>query len=544
LLLAGSARAATAGAVDASNSPQISETEPFVAVDPFDPNRVLAGSNQNQPLAPSPANGAPGGNGSVDTGVWASSDGGRSWKGGTLSAGGFGPFSNPLQIGTLPGEFADVGNVIEADQSEGFDRAGNAYFANIDLYSSKNAGDGDLRVWRWPSRGLGWGAPVVAVTQSGSGQLMDRPWLVVDNAGGQRDGTLYLSYETAFYQNVLNAVFLVKSTDHGATWSQPVRVDQGDATQADPRQAPAVGAGGVLYDVYDTGANAQDGPQTEPITLTLARSADGGRSFQRFTVDSNANRIQSPDEADSYFVEFIPAIAADPTHPGRVAVAWPEANSTDNSRIVLRYTLNGGATWSPRIDVPADPAGRNDQHDHLWLSYAPDGRLFVIWRDRRCCGGSFTDPFNIYARVLNPDNTGRLKLGREIQVTPKPVTPTTSTRGSAPDEYIAAAASTAGIAVVWDQQQGAFPDLFYRRIPLSAFNTNGCTLTVRLHAPHGQRIVKASVYLGGRPLLTRRGPHLTRLQIAGLPPGPMRLTIRTTSDRGTRTTITRRYRGC
>jgi hypothetical protein len=552
--IAAPARAAgDTGVVDVSATPGISETEQAMAVDPFDPARVLVGSNQFQPLLAGTT--LPGPDGVVDTGVWASADGGRSWHGGQLSGGGFGAFASPIPVSVLPSEFTDVGNAIEADQSEAFDRYGNAYYETGDLYSSGNLGDGVGRVWRSSDGGMTWQAPVIAFRQTGTGELFDRPFIVADDSGGSRDGTLYFAYETAFYTNILNAVFLVTSSDQGQMWTAPVRVDEGSQTQADPRQMPAVGAGGVLYDVYDTaGVQPQAGPQLQPIALTLARSSDGGSTFAHFTVDADAHRLTDPDEAEPYFTEFISALAADPSHPGRLAVAWPEAHGPSTSRIVLRYSLDGGASWSPRIDVAADPAGGNNQHDHVALTYAPDGRLFVVWRDRRCCGGSYGDAFEVYARELTPGAQGGLSLGPELQVSPGPVGPSTNVRGIAPDEYLAAGASGQALDVAWDEIRGTLPDDVFRSVPLADFGGAGAaapapclrsrTYRFRLHHRAGERIVKASVYLDGHLLLARRGRDLPALVIGGLPPGAFRLKIRTVSDRGTRAVSRRSFTAC
>src|SRR5205823_2573748 len=126
-------------------------------------------------------------------------------------------------------------------------------------------------------------------------------------------------------------------------------------------------------------------PQLTPLKLMVARSTDGGKTWQNGVVDDQVTRAASPDEAFSYFTELIGVIAADPAHPGRLAVAWPDARSGE-SRILLRSSADSGRTWSKPLDVADDPPGRGDQHDHVALSYMPDGRLVVVWRDRRAGG--------------------------------------------------------------------------------------------------------------------------------------------------------------
>lgn len=461
------------GVVDVTNTPAYSETEPSLSVDPTNPRRLIAGSNRWEPLI----SGLPvlGADGVVDTSVFSSHDGGRTWAGGRLGTNGLGTIPNPIAtiVPWLPAEFDDVGNTITADQDSAFDSHGTAYYENVGLKLS--ALDIIVPVWRSGDGGQTWSQPSKAFSELGTGIQIDRPWLAVDDTGGPRDGTVYLTWETMFYQPYLPEVFERSSTDAGRTWGPVVRVDQGvQRTQWDPRQAPAVGAGGVLYDVYDVASlQPPAGPQIQPLALELARSTDGGRSFSRFTVDGNVHRVTDPDEAEPYFTELISAFAADPRHRGRVAVAWPEAMSADNSRIMLRYSTNGGRSWSGRIDVANDPAGRDDQHDHVALAYLPDGRLVVGWRDRRCCGGGWDDPFEVFARVFNVDAKGRLTPGRTVKFTNRPQQPVTAHRGGvAPDEYLGMAVSRAGVALDWSQLgAGGLPDVFFRRVPLRAFGS-------------------------------------------------------------------------
>lgn len=465
--------------VDISNTPQLAETEEYVCADPRDPQHLIMGSNVTQPLTP---NGLPApvpgvnGDGIVDVAVYSSQDGGRSWTPSQLPRGGLGSVALPIPpIAGVPHEFDSASNVVDADQSCAFDRHGNAYYAADNLYSASNPGDSQIRVWRSTDGGRRFGAPVVAASalrDSAANKpfiaTLDRPFLAVDNSGGANDGSVYLGYEDFVEQTVLNSVQAVRSTDHGQTFSQPERVDDpSQFTQADPREMPAVDAKGKLYIVYDVGTNQEGGSQTAPLTLIVSRSSDGGRTFAHLPVDRDAHRTTNPDEAEPGFVEFISAIAADPRRAGHVAVAWPEATGPNDSKIVLRYSTDAGSHFSGRIDVAAGPGAAN-QHDHVSLTYLPDGRLAVVWRDRRCCGGGYGDPYEVYARILNATAPGRLTPGRELTVSTQPTAPSTSVRGVAPDEYLSSIGTSAGLDVTWNEFRGKLTDNVFRRVAVPA----------------------------------------------------------------------------
>ena len=470
---------ADTGVVDVSRSPRTAEGEEFVTVNPLDASNIIVGSNLWQPLTlQNVGNVSVTPDGFTFCGVWSSHDGGRTWSGGMRSNGGLQPIDSPLgdipppSAGvTVPGEFRAPGNLISADQSIVFDRHGNGYFECEDFGLGRQ-GDSTVDVYRSTNGGRTWSGPIVAFSQLATQILIDRPFLAIDNTGGPRDGTIYLTWETMFYQGWLPEVYARSSTDGGLTWSKITRVDD-DAHRAawDPRQYPVVGADGALSVLYDAApfvSPAPFDPGRDNVQLMVARSTDGGKTFGRTVVEPSAHRVSSNDEAYSYFSELIGAIAADPVHGGRIAIAWPDDRSGE-SRILLRYTTNGGKTWSKPLDVADDPPGHGNQHDHVGLTYLPDGRLVVVWRDRRSSGGGWSTPFQVFARALRVSRSGELVPGRTVQVTNGPQQPTTGTRGNMPSEYLSVTADTAGLAVAWDQMRGTLPDDVFRRIPLSVF---------------------------------------------------------------------------
>lgn len=102
----------------------------------------------------------------------------------------------------------------------------------------------------------------------------------VDHSFGPDRGSLYVNWIDE--RNTDKDVFVISSRDKGRTWSNPVRVntdDQGrDQFFTWMAVDPIDGSINVVF--YDRGATT--GTRTR---LTLARSIDGGKSFQNVPVD-------------------------------------------------------------------------------------------------------------------------------------------------------------------------------------------------------------------------------------------------------------------
>jgi hypothetical protein len=483
LLLAAPAQAASygrgdTGVVNVSNSPGSSEGEEPLAVNPANPAELVTVANVFEPNLPPPLDRIFGSGGAQDTRVYSSRDGGRTWVTRKLDQGGIGAVALPLPPAPGVGspEFSDAFNIVNTDASSAFDRHGNAYFESGDIHGIHHGGDEQATVWRSSDGGLTWGPPngYTAVSAAQEHDELDRPWLAIDNSGGSHDGRLYMSFETSPFVDDPPKVFLKHSDDHGRTWSATVRVDAGVyETQYNPRARPVVGPDGAVYVVYDRGpiSNTVFTPQQAPVEVAVARSTDGGETFKSFMVDGAVHRVTSPDEATPNYTEMIPAIAADPVHPGWLAVAWPEALGAANSRIVLRYTRDGGAHWSDRVDVADDPASAANQHDHVTLAWLGDGRLFAGWRDRRCCGGGFDANYQQWVRVLSPaGGGGPLVPGRTLEFSAGPHPPTGGSRGALqPDEFQGLVATRLGVGLTWSELNGQMDDLMFRSVPARAF---------------------------------------------------------------------------
>ena len=166
--------------------------------------------------------------------------------------------------------------------------------------------------------------------------------------------------------------------------------------------------------------------------------------------------------------EAITSLAADPNRrrARHLALAWADQRSGE-SRILVTTSFDGGVHWSRAVDVSDGPPGMVDQRDHPEIGFAPDGRLLVVWRDHRCCGGDWSSAYQIFARAMRVGAHGPMAMGRRVQVTNRPQQPNSS---NLLDEYLGMTVGPEGLSVAWNQPRAGVATTYFRRIPLSAFN--------------------------------------------------------------------------
>jgi hypothetical protein len=180
--------------------------------------------------------------------------------------------------------------------------------------------------------GLHWTTPVVAAT----GPTLDKDWLTCDNGSASpHRGRCYLEY-TDDQQGITVSQ---SSDDGGVTWSQPV-----DAASILVGTQPVVLPDGTLVVVAGDYTD-EDGLHGSIVSL---RSVDGGVTFTRVTVSSLAAKAN-----DVMRSIALPSVEADST--GRIYAVWHDCRFRPNcaeNDVVLSTSSDGGQTWSAPSRVP------------------------------------------------------------------------------------------------------------------------------------------------------------------------------------------------
>ena len=232
------------------------------------------------------------------------------------------------------------------------------------------------------------GGTTLSTPQRALGELAFQAQLAADPL---RPGRLWLTWLQAAQTGTLafpepgNPIMSARSDDGGATWSDPQQVN---ATERQRVLVPSIAAtddGRVSVLYLDVGADALDyagaheGRGGEPYpgtwSLVLARSADEGRTWQETVVDAGVVPTQR-------FVVFIPPAPSLAVDGDKVYVGFHDGRLGDPDVRVWSST-DGGASFGPGIRVN-DTAERDGTSQNLpRLSVAPNGRLDVVYYDRR-----------------------------------------------------------------------------------------------------------------------------------------------------------------
>lgn len=223
------------------------------------------------------------------------------------------------------------------------------------------------------------------------GPLAFQVRLTADPADARR---LYLSYVRADLGVGLfkftapgNPILVSRSTDGGASFERPVRVNPAARARA-LAPATAVGPKGEVYVLYldlgddrldyEGGHGGQGGrPYQGRFKLVLARSRDRGARWEESVVEERL----VPTERFLAFLPPFPSVAVDP-RDGRVYAGFQDGR-LGKSDVFVWSRAAGAAAWKGPTRVNDTPERDGTSQYLPRLDVAPGGRLDVVYYDRR-----------------------------------------------------------------------------------------------------------------------------------------------------------------
>jgi hypothetical protein len=274
-----------------------------------------------------------------------STNGGRTW-------------SAPLVVG----EVCETAGFVQGSQVEV--GIGNDVYVAWESFPADFVSNREIRLRRSGNLGAAFGPTrrVSTVTPIGDGFVLqgffraalDLQGLAVDQTSGVRRGTVYLTFHDGRNRQkpdplgfcgatptyCFGDVFLTRSTNSGANWSPPARINDDDVRLGIDQWFPALDvdrSGAVWVNYYDRRRDVRN----FLIDTFVARSADGGRTWRnsRATKASFAPVTGWQDAiVNPFYMGDYNAVAADATgrFPG-VINAWGDNGLGDANVVQRKY---------------------------------------------------------------------------------------------------------------------------------------------------------------------------------------------------------------
>ncbi len=341
---------------DTAGAPQ---NETAIAVDPNNPNRVVAAANDYVARTwACDINGTPcSALGDAYSGTYFSNDGGHTW---CCTS------SDPAHLGTLiPGVEHLTGGQYDAggDPALAFDSRGAVYYAGLGF--DRTAAPNTVAVNKGTFDGSGhlsWGPPTFINQTTSPAILNDKEWIAADwHVSSPYRDRVYVSWTRYIFSAikgnyVQSPIFFAFSTDGGHTFSDPQSIS-GNALY-DQGSRPIVGYDGTVYVIFEGATRLSTLDSTY-----IVKSTDGGVTFGKPVAIAQLQDV-IPLANAVFRNDSFPAGAAAPN--GDLYVAWTtlmsdsgglcptQTNNGCHATTVYGKSTNGGATWS--APVPIFPA--------------------------------------------------------------------------------------------------------------------------------------------------------------------------------------------
>jgi len=320
-------------------------------------------------------------------------------------------------------------------------------YGAIDIASSSDKG----KTWTAPSHVMGQATPLEEygpdVKPHFRGKTpYDRPFLITDLS----TGTIYIPGNGTGGDPVHRETFIRASKDNGKTWGLVYSYDSPDYPQGGSATKPAA-ANGVLGLAYV--ASSVPAATGKCPCVVFETSRDEGKTFERhvaqydFPVPRGFGGMGNP------------MLAADPSHPGRYALAM----LTDGgAEMQVNVTDDYGKTWKGPVPAGGTPGTTISKPD---MAYSPKGELAVMWLA--------LSPDQTYSAWSAVSHDGGSVFSAPIHVShaPSPWRGSIKNRGNNwdGDDLSSIAVDNDYVHIVWADGRAGFLGAWYARVPLTSY---------------------------------------------------------------------------
>jgi hypothetical protein len=233
---------------------------------------------------------------------------------------------------------------------------------------------------------------ILATNTFGNGSFNDKTGINVDQTGGVHDGNIYAAWSD-FHGSGCNEILLSRSTDHGATFSAPMKISSSLCNNQGPNIA--IAPNGTVYVSWQANGGGAFSNGTQNATgAAFVKSTDGGKTFSmaslaftyvpftsgQFSGNGARDCGDGPFSCPSgqTFPRFDLAQPSLTVNGTDIDMAMQVRQSSGQGQIEFRKSSDGGATWSPRTWIDPHPG---DGHQFFpWIA-ASGGTINAVYYD-------------------------------------------------------------------------------------------------------------------------------------------------------------------
>ncbi len=349
--------------------------EPSIYINPVNPAQIVAGSNIHN--------------------HYVSNDTGKTWEIKTLKSS-FGVYGDP---------------VIYADEY------GNFYFCHLSATKTKKYPNWIDRIVIQKSDDGGLNFSDGTTAGHNGDKEQDKHWIVKDESSLLHSDNIYLSW-TEFDKygskdtNDRSRIRFARSVDGAASFEDAITISDttGDCLDDDNTlegATPAIGKNGEVYVAW--GGYGK---------IYFDKSTDGGRTWGKDRIIATQDDGWALDFDQIYRSNGLPFLVSDHSkgkYKNRLYLLWGESLPGIGGEIKLKYSDNGGDSWSEEITVNSSSVG--DQFmPHIAIDQS-DGMVYVVFYDRRNSASNILmDVYVAYSEDGGQTFTNKL-------ITPQPIIP-------------------------------------------------------------------------------------------------------------------------
>jgi hypothetical protein len=353
-----------------------SEVEPWVEVNPTNPDNIVASWQQDRWNN--------GGSRGLVAGV--SNDGGASWQ----------------QV-VVPGLSTCAGHPFynrASDPWHSFSPDGSLHLMSLSTSTGITAAgfpDSAMLVSKSEDGGLTWGAPVSLIADSGPNILNDKNTITADPndsdfvyavwdrlviGAGQAPPVQVFQHAVGYH----GPTWFARTTDGGDTWEAARKIfDPGGVNQTIGNLITVLpqAKGGDLLDFFNLIYNFKNAKGVRGMNVAYIRSTDKGETWSGVNIVDKFFRAPVRDPETGAPVrtgDINPDVAVDPNN-GNLYIAWQDGRFANKADIAFTMSTDGGASWSPTIKVTSNSG--NAQAFTPSVHVASDGTVGISLYDFR-----------------------------------------------------------------------------------------------------------------------------------------------------------------